>query len=102
MKRLVIARAAVLDVIAHSQFLAQDSESAAKRFEDEFESCCQMLGEFPGIGAKTLTINPRLSGARRFAIRGFPNHLVFYRETSRHVRVLRVLHAARNIDQLKD
>jgi toxin ParE1/3/4 len=42
--------------------------------------------------------NPRLADIRVWAVKGFRNHLVFYRPIEEGIEVLTVLHGARNLD----
>jgi toxin ParE1/3/4 len=41
--------------------------------------------------------DPALTGMRSWPIRGFGNHLVFYRPTDDGIEILRVLHGARDL-----
>ena len=43
---------------------------------------------------------PIMAGVRSWGIRGFPNHLIFYRPTDDRIEVIRVLHAARDIETI--
>lgn len=81
---------------------AERSINVAVRFLQSVEETLKRLAEMPGIGAPKRFSNPSLSDVRMFPIQGFPNYLVFYRieEAARHIRVLRVLHGARNIEMI--
>lgn len=39
----------------------------------------------------------RLRAIRSFAVRGFPNHIIFYLKVHGGIEVLRVLHGARDL-----
>jgi toxin ParE1/3/4 len=51
-----------------------------------------VLGQYPKIGPDRSNIVP--------GVRSFPvgNYLIFYREISQGVEIIRVLHGARNLD----
>jgi toxin ParE1/3/4 len=40
---------------------------------------------------------PRLTGLRVFPVRGFPKHLIFYRQVADGIELVRVLHGARDV-----
>jgi len=44
--------------------------------------------------------NPHAQNVRSFPLKGFPNHLVYYRAVEGGIEVLRVLHGARDIDAI--
>jgi toxin ParE1/3/4 len=52
----------------------------------------------PGLGSRYESDDARLAGVRVASVRGFRNHLVFYREFDKGIEVLHVLHGARDID----
>ena len=73
-------------------YIAEDNETAADKTLREIDARCQMLGEHPKMGRDRSDIVPR--------VRSFPvgNYLIFYRETSHGVEIIRVLHGARNLN----
>ena len=58
------------------------------------------LAEMPGLGSRRDFSNPILVDIRSWIIKGFPNHLIFYRPTTRGIEVVRVLHGARDLGLL--
>lgn len=68
---------------------ARDS-AAATRWIDRIETACWRLAKNPQTGP----LRPDLSARLRFFPLG--NYLLFYRESSEGVEVIRVLHAARD------
>jgi toxin ParE1/3/4 len=57
----------------------------------------------PGIGERRETIQTRLSGLRLWQVEGFEKHLIFYRLVKDEgVEIVRVLHGARDIDNVLD
>jgi toxin ParE1/3/4 len=65
---------------------------------DAVEQTSEFLLANSEAGAFYPAENNRLAGIRVFQVRGFPNHLIFYRELANGIEVLRVLHGARNVD----
>jgi plasmid stabilization system protein ParE len=55
------------------------------------------LATTPEVGAPRAFTNPRLTGIRIWPVPGFKAYLIFYRIDDDAVRVLRVLHAKRDI-----
>ena len=70
----------------------------ALRFYDAAAATCEKLARMPGMGERRESPHPRLAGLRVWRIEGFPNHLIFYRPIDGGIEVVRVLHAARDID----
>jgi toxin ParE1/3/4 len=54
----------------------------------------------PEMGSLYESDHPELSGGRFFPVKRFRNYLVFYRPTPQGIRVLRVLHGARDIESV--
>ena len=94
------AKANALDLIEQADFIAQDNVDAAERFLTATENAFQFLAENPSAGRLREFSNARLSGIRMWPIRGFDKHLIFYRDLSDAVEIIRVLHAARDIDRI--
>jgi len=95
---LVFVRAqARLDLIDLADFIAQDNPEAAERFIDVAEDTFRFLSDTPGAGCIHQFFIEELRGVRMWPIRGFEKHLVFYREISNGVEIIRVIHGARDI-----
>jgi toxin ParE1/3/4 len=60
------------------------------------------LADAPTIGSSWETDNPKLTGLRVSAIRGFGKYLIFYRPIKNGIEVVRVLHGARNLKKVFD
>ncbi len=94
------SRAALRDLLDHFDYLSDSSPEAAERFIDCTNETVTLLSQFPHIGREWIASSPRLSGVRVWPIRGFENFPVFYKTSSRGLTILRVLHAARDINTL--
>jgi plasmid stabilization system protein ParE len=85
-----------------ASYIAQDSLATAERFLDAFEKTLDLLTKSPLIGNLYPFRHPRLGGIRRFFVKGFPNHLIFYRVHPKRqtIEIIRVLYASRDIQKL--
>ena len=85
-------------------YLAQESPQAARNFLKEFTKACTHLAEMPQMAQKapeeiTETI-PILSDCRRWPLRRFSSHLVFYKPEREGILVLRVVNGKRDLPVL--
>lgn len=74
-------------------YLILESESAAAGLLERFGQVAARLADHPHIGP--LSRHPIRDGLRRLAM---PPYVVFYRVVPGRVEIVRVLHAARNLD----
>jgi toxin ParE1/3/4 len=84
------------DIWAKSAYIARDSLPTARRFLTSVEATLRELARHPELGTLHQTPVPRLAGIRIWAVRKFPNHLIFYRTTDAGIEVVRLLHAAQD------
>jgi toxin ParE1/3/4 len=70
------------------------SPRAAKRWLDDIHRHCQRLGDMPGMGVARPDVRPDL--------RLFPvgNYLILYREIDTGAEIVRVIHGARQWEDL--
>jgi len=87
--RKPLARADLLDIW---NYVADDSPAKADRLLDTINKKCQTLARFPKMG--------RVRNELGASLRSFPvgNYVIFYREVSRGIEIIRVLHGARDIE----
>jgi toxin ParE1/3/4 len=91
---------AEVDLLDHLDYIADDNPDAALRFVEAIEKACERLAEMPNIGRIREFNNPRLMGIRMWPVPGFPRYIIFYQANEAQVRVLRILHSARDIPAL--
>jgi toxin ParE1/3/4 len=84
------------DLTAIWLYIAQDNVSAADRFVNEVDRTLSLLASFPYIGEAVDRLRP---GTRRFTI---GNYQLFYEPMSDGIRLLRVYHASRRMEELFD
>ena len=44
--------------------------------------------------------NPCLEGLRKWSVKGFEKHLIFYLSVDNYIEIVRILHAARDIEAI--
>jgi toxin ParE1/3/4 len=101
MSRRIIRRAeARRDLLEHFVYIGRDKLSASVRFLKAAESTFKRLARSPSLGSSWETSNSSYVGLRVWPIKGFENHLVFFRRLDDGIEIVRVLHAARDIESV--
>lgn len=95
--RIFVTSLARRDIIEAASFLAQDSLEVGLRFFDATESSFELLSSSPKIG-RVLTISGE--EVRMWFVKGFPRYLIFYTEKSAEVKIVRVIHSARDYNRV--
>ncbi len=54
----------------------------------------------PGIGSIYHINNPRLVALRKWVVKGFNNHLIFYLVDDDYIEIVRLIHGSRDISQI--
>jgi toxin ParE1/3/4 len=88
------------DIVGIADYLLQHSIDAAVRFLDAVEETCRTLADNPELGGLCHFEGFDLGAVRVWQVRGFPNHLIFYRAEAYGIDVLRVLHGARDTESI--
>ena len=85
------------DLIEHYVYLAEEAGSdTAARFLLNAEKSFYDLARQPEMGVALILQEPRLSGLRKWQVKGFDKFLVFYLPRAGGVSIVRVLHAAQD------
>ena len=82
----------ILDIVCR---IRPHNPTAAARFVEAFKSSVELLARMPEIGHA----RPDLGGpqTRSWRVKGFRKYLIFYESLPDRVRLLRVLHGARDL-----
>jgi toxin ParE1/3/4 len=88
---------ALADLTDIATYLAYDSLEAADRFLEAAEETFLLLAQAP-LGQVCPFKLAEIVGTRVWHVKGFPNHLIFYRCVDDGVEIARIIHAARNLD----
>jgi toxin ParE1/3/4 len=99
MKGIIIAPKAYADLNDYYQFIAQSNPTAALRFFDAARQTFAQIAQFPEIGAVYGAAVPGQS-LRKWHIKGFQKYLIFYRIQNESIAIIRIVYAARNVDQI--
>jgi len=77
-------------------YIASDNPDAAARFVPALEETYAQLVALPGLGSVRHFRRKDLTGVRIIPVTGFENYLLFYAAAGTSIRVIRLLHAARD------
>ena len=102
MARAIFQPRAELDIDEQYLYLGRQSSELADRFIRQVELTAAALLDSPDAGIRWSSIHNRLTDLLVSKVKRFPNHLIFYRPCDEGIEVVRVLHRARNIEQLFD
>lgn len=100
-RKLVFSDAAIADVVEQADWYgSQSGRTLARRWEKEVKSAIAFATRRPATGSLCTFKSPELHDVRRLPITGFPKHLLFYRFDDDEVFILRVVHGARDLENL--
>ncbi len=94
MPKYSLSRQARQDIDETLIFIAADNIDAAAAFNDRLDDAFSMLGDNPTAGRERSELN---EGLRSFPV---GSHLIFYRIWAKKITIVRVLHSARDLDEL--
>jgi toxin ParE1/3/4 len=86
-----------IDLAVCYGYIGERNPGMAHRFRLNAEATFAALARNPGLGESYQVDEPRLTGLRCDRIKRFKNYLVFYLPLDNGIDVIRVLHAARDI-----
>ena len=99
--QLVLSDAAIADVVEQADwYSAQSGAALVKRWEKAVTSALLHILKNPAAGTRCTFRSADLRDVRRATIAGFPKHLLFYRFQETEVFLLRVVHGARDLENL--
>ena len=99
-KHIVITPRASQDIDEQFAYIAQNNPDAALRFFDAVRQTFAKLAKMPGRGRPYPVTNPRLEGLRKWSVKGFEKYLIFYLSVDDYIKIVRILHAARDIEAI--
>lgn len=95
MTRFVVTASAERDILQIVEYISRDNETAAARFHGSLIDTFGLLASQPLMGQRYET--PRTRNVR-FHTHG--KYVIFYRPLTDGVRILRVIHGARDYEKL--
>ena len=85
------------DLVEHFVYLAENAGlDTAERFLTNAQASFSDLAGQPMIGAALTPRHSELAGIRKWRVKDFDDHLIFYLPRPDGVSIVRVLHAARD------
>jgi toxin ParE1/3/4 len=88
------------DMRAIVAYIATDNPDVAARFVPALEATYAQLVALPGMGSVRNFVQADLQGVRILPVTDFEHYLIFYIPAGRSVKVIRILHAARDFPKL--
>jgi toxin ParE1/3/4 len=99
--KYIISPAARADIVRQFRYYMQnDAFDAATRFLDRVDQSISAICRMPQIGTSKQFKNPRLSGLRSWAVKGFEEIIIYYVVQADALRVVRVLHGRRDLKKI--
>lgn len=81
-------------------FSEEENIELAERYFTAVDETCALLVKQPRIGGTYDSDIPELAGMRRMPVKEFGNYLIFYLPHSGGIDIIRVIHGARDIENL--
>jgi toxin ParE1/3/4 len=101
-RHIIRSEKAFRDLDHLASYIQKDSPETAVRFLHAAEACFDLIAQIPEGGTLLNFGRFRDSGIHVRTIKGFENHLVFYRPSETSVEIIRVLHGARDLSSAWD
>ena len=96
--RVVKRRRDTQDIDEHAAYIASHNPRAGYRFLEMVEETFEVLARHPRIGSPRF--HHIVSGLRAFPVGSFESYIVLYFVAAGRVQVVRVLHGARDLEEL--
>jgi toxin ParE1/3/4 len=100
MPKLIKRPIVIQDLIEIATYISNDNLDAGDRFIYAAESTFQLIAQSPSIGRLSGFTNPEVAQLRQYPVKGFKNYLILYELTEEVIDIIRVVHGARNLEQL--
>jgi toxin ParE1/3/4 len=99
--RLVLSDAAVADILEQTYwYMGQSGTALAKRWVTAVTTAVLRILGNPAAGTRCNFRAIELRDVRRATVPRFPKHLIFYMLQNAEVFILRVVHGARDLENL--
>jgi toxin ParE1/3/4 len=99
-RRIVVRPAVSFDVDDHVAYLSEQNEDRAFRFFDAVRETFADLARMPGMGVRYRHPTRADLNLHKWSVKGFRSYLVFYKIHETEVEIVRIISAARDIDQI--
>ena len=82
-------------------YIQHATPELAERFMKAVRGTAEELLDFPGMGFRHGFRQPALEGVHLHPVKGFEKHLLLYVPTPDGIELIRVYHAARDVDAIE-
>lgn len=90
------------ELVNLSAYLAEETEDIAHRFLNSCDVTFRFLASNPHVGVQRKFDDPALSDVRMWRVRDFNKYLIFYIPAEAGVKILHIVHSARDYTRLFD
>jgi toxin ParE1/3/4 len=90
------------DIVDIYAYLHERSPQGAERVASAIERSIKHLLDVPGVGRRWQSPDPRLDGMRVTTVTPYRNYLIFFRQSPGGIEIFRVVHGARELEQIVD
>ena len=102
MLKVVFSPISEQDIEDHYVFIASENQTSAKKFFQSVQDITQTLSNMPQIGTVFPIQRNIPLEIRYLPISGFGHHLIFYGISEKNIRILRLLHSARDLHNIEN
>ncbi len=88
------------ELVSLSFYIADYDEEAAQRFLNACDETFLFLAGNRSVGSLKHFSNAKLSGVRMWRVKGYEKYLVFYLPKENGVKIMHVLHSARDYNRI--
>ena len=99
-RRILIERAAELDIAEITIALRERQPASATKFVKAARTAFRLLATQPEMGRRYQTTHPLLQNLRVWQVKGFERYLIFYRAARTSIYIERVLYGGRDIEDV--
>jgi toxin ParE1/3/4 len=99
MPRLIVKDQAEHDLYRNAEYIAEHNVDVADRFLQAARRTFALLAELPELGSPRKSPLPEFAELRVHPVKGFNKYLICYLPLADGVKILRVIHAAQDVDR---
>jgi toxin ParE1/3/4 len=99
-RKIIIQPQAERDIDEYYYYIAQTDRAQAMQFFDAARQTFAQLARMPGLGRVYITGEADLLDIHRWFVKGFKNHLIFYRFDAVAIEIIRVIDGRRDLQAI--
>ena len=86
-----------VEILDFAKYIARDNPAASLRFIKQCKVTFEHLAIHPYLGSRLKFKNRKLEKIRVWPVRSFKQYLIFYVPQKNEIKILHILHSARDI-----